>query len=144
MSVLTFESLNDHMLAVAPSVADEYAEWVADWVPDPVHPLLSFGCILMPYLIDQLATAEDDGELRVNFDLFEAMARHPDEQVTYVVWVSVVEHLLGWLTGPSLSRAIRLMGPATRDAARVVAEGCTTKDEILGLLAELERGLSTG
>lgn len=133
---LTYDTMNNWITLLVPALQAEYDEYVEMYEGHPVGPHVAYGSILMPYVVTHLNAGTDSGDLLRIFSLFGEMANHPDEMVVNVLWVTVVEHLLGWLTGDAFKRGINLMEAGTREAAYEMAELFRHCDEIRRLLSE--------
>ncbi len=133
VETLTYDNMNDWLVALVPSLRQEYEEWVEIYQGEPVGPHVAYG-LLAHHLVHRLNEGSSDGDLVAIFGFIEELAQHEDERVVNVVAVTVVEHLLGWLTGEALARAIANMGLTTRDIAGEMASMFKTENEIRRLL----------
>jgi hypothetical protein len=134
LTTLTYDNLNDWLVALVPERRDVYEGLDELFEDDPIGPHVAYGDVLNPYLTQLLNEGGHDEILTPIFAFIEKLAQHDDERVVNVIWVTTVEHLLGWLTGDALRRAIAHMGPTTRSIAREMASMFRTENEILQIL----------
>jgi hypothetical protein len=108
---LSYERLNDEMVAAIPALKTAYRGEVDWWEHEPAPSHVLFGEILNPYLSDRLAAGGDDS-LAVAFGFLERMAGDIDPRVQDVLRDTVLEHIRD---EPSdlRYRATQVMGPAT-------------------------------
>jgi hypothetical protein len=118
---VTYQTMNERLVEVVPELEATYLDWVETFTGDPVGPHIAYG-LVVGYLCACLNDAHNQRDLAPIFAFIEQLAPHEDEQVVNVIHVTVVEGLLGGLSGAALERAIALMGPTTRDIARQAAE----------------------
>ena len=131
---VTYETLNERLIQVAPALSAEYQQWVELYEGDPVGPYIVYAD-LVRHLRGLLDEEGHDGYLTPIFAFIEELAQHPDDDVVTLVYVEVVEGLLDTWDGEALKRTFRMMGPTTRQIAEEVAPSLRHGEQIQRLLA---------
>lgn len=113
VSDLSYASLSQRFVDVAPALRDEYRRMLDDWEDEVPGQTIVFDDVISPYLIGLLRSPmSNDVQLRRVFAFFEAMAQHEDQHVRDVLAVTVSEQILGEPEIYDIAQS--LMGSTTR------------------------------
>jgi prophage DNA circulation protein len=113
VSELSYDSLSDQFIEIAPTLRDAYRQMLDDWEDEVPGQTIVFDDIISPYIIRLLRCAVTNGaQLKAVFLFLEAMARHEDRHVRDALAVTVCEHILGHKDIYRVAKS--LMGSATR------------------------------
>jgi len=121
MQSLTFETVNDALVAVVPELREQYQKELQWWKGERPGPYNIFGYVLNPVLTSLLkGERNDEDTLYRIFRFFEEMATSDNPEVVNLLQVEELETLVA---ETSLAAAAwKYMGPATKALARETAK----------------------
>jgi hypothetical protein len=117
MEKLTYDSVDKALLASVPELGKRYSA-EAEWQGRPGQYIVVED-VLRPFLNELLDSGKDAGLIRRVFDFLEDMARSSDIEVVNLLYVGILETLVG--QPGRLGTAWKYMGEATRKVARECA-----------------------
>ena len=111
---------SERLIEAVPELRERYQQELDSWDGEVPGAYIIFGDVLLPFLLQLLATPGNERVLQRIFAFLEEMATHPDQHVRDLVQVGVCEQVSG--NSPELlAEARKYMGIETERLSREIA-----------------------